>query len=422
MPHIIAEPSANENPPRQEALPADLCVVEHTSLDSLGQLAERWNELGRQVPFRTWEWLSTWWRHYGQLGLRHRKRTRLACLEVRNPEGKVVAIAPWYCSWSAAKGWVIRFLGSGEVCSDYLTVLCEPGWEPQVSAALAGRLAQWAAKPQAPVAAPPSAEGRAGEARTWDLLELDGFDANDRAMQHLAEALRRRRITVHWEPGPSCWRIALPSSWEEYLATQMSRNQRKQLRALERKLVGTGRVEFHHVVDDSDLSAAVQILLDLHQRRQQSLGRPGCFSSGRYTAFHLEVIPAMLRAGRLLMAWITLDGQPVAIEYTLLGDDAIYFYQGGIDPERTDFSPGRVMTMLMLQHVIECGYRAFDFLRGDEGYKAHWRAEPRRSAVLRAVPPRSTARLRYGAWALARRIKRFVWRGRKPVGRGTGGD
>ncbi len=417
MPPTIVEPSAPENRSAQEGSPVDLRVVEHTSLDSLSRLAARWSELGRQVPFRTWEWLSTWWHHYGRPAPKERIAPRLSCLEVCNGQGNTLAIAPWYGRWSPARGWVVRFLGSGEVCSDYLSVLCEPGWEPQVSTLLAEWLVQRAESPRGERQGRPPTTDHSPGIPAWDLLELDGFDAGDQVMRHLAEALRQRGVAVHWEPGPSCWRIVLPDSWEEYLATRMSRNQRKQLRRLERNLVKSGRVTFHHVVHESDLPEATRILVDLHQRRHEFLGRPGCFASPRYTAFHLEVIPAMLRAGRLLMAWSYLDGEPAAIEYTMLGDDAIYFYQGGMDPEKAHASPGRVMTMLMLQHVIECGYRAFDFLRGDETYKAHWRAEPRPSAVLRAVPPRGVARLRYGAWALARGAKRCIRRSLRPLGR-----
>jgi hypothetical protein len=35
-----------------------------------------------------------------------------------------------------------------------------------------------------------------------------------------------------------------------------------------------------------------------------------------------------------------------------------------------------------------------DFLRGDEPYKAHWRAEPRATYDYRVVPNRRLARLR----------------------------
>jgi len=398
---------------------AGLRVVEHTSLRTLAPLVDRWNQLARQVPFRSWEWQSTWWRHYGELSPGYGKRLRLCCLEVRSAEGVTLGIAPWYGAWSPVRGWVLRFLGTGEVCSDYLSVLCQPQQEQAVTAALAGWLVERsgagrhtgarrqqrgaAARKMCGTVCPPSIP-------TWDLLELDGFDQADQTMAHLANALRCRGVGVHWEPGPCCWRIDLPESWEKYLATQMSRNQRKQLRRLERAWVHSGRVKFHHLEHEHELPDVIRMLVDLHQWRHRALGRPGCFASPRFAAFHLEAIPLLFRAGRLLVTWISLDGQPAAIDYAMLGDDAIYFYQAGLDPAKAEASPGRVMTMLTLQHVIECGYRAFDFLRGDEAYKAHWRAKPRPSAVLRAVAPRIGSRLRHALWALARGGKRSTKR------------
>jgi hypothetical protein len=43
---------------------------------------------------------------------------------------------------------------------------------------------------------------------------------------------------------------------------------------------------------------------------------------------------------------------------------------------------------------MEDGHRHMDFLRGDESYKAHWRATPRQTFDCRVVPNRRLARLR----------------------------
>jgi CelD/BcsL family acetyltransferase involved in cellulose biosynthesis len=59
-----------------------------------------------------------------------------------------------------------------------------------------------------------------------------------------------------------------------------------------------------------------------------------------------------------------------------------------------DEEPGRLSTILCLRRAIEEGHQRFDFLRGDEPYKAHWRAEPRTTYDYRVVPNRRLARLR----------------------------
>jgi CelD/BcsL family acetyltransferase involved in cellulose biosynthesis len=85
----------------------------------------------------------------------------------------------------------------------------------------------------------------------------------------------------------------------------------------------------------------------------------------------------MLASGRLRLSWLELDGVPAAAEYHFADQATTYAYQGGVDPDRLADEPGRLSTILFLRAAIEQGHRRVDFLRGDEAYKAHWRAEPR---------------------------------------------
>ena len=38
------------------------------SFEEWSRLAPAWNFLTRQTPFRSWEWLSSWRRHFSDLG------------------------------------------------------------------------------------------------------------------------------------------------------------------------------------------------------------------------------------------------------------------------------------------------------------------------------------------------------------------
>ena len=86
---------------------------------------------------------------------------------------------------------------------------------------------------------------------------------------------------------------------------------------------------------------------------------------------------------------------------TVADGAATYAYQGGVDPERLADEPGRLSTILCLRAAIEEGHRRVDFLRGDEPYKAHWRATPRATYDWRVIPNRRLARLRGRVWNVA---------------------
>jgi CelD/BcsL family acetyltransferase involved in cellulose biosynthesis len=102
----------------------------------------------------------------------------------------------------------------------------------------------------------------------------------------------------------------------------------------------------------------------------------------------------LLKRGELRMSWLELDGSPAAAEYHFADRGATYAYQGGVDPTRLEEEPGRLSTILCLRRAIDEGHGRLDFLRGDEPYKAHWRAEPRATYDYRVVPNRRLARLR----------------------------
>jgi CelD/BcsL family acetyltransferase involved in cellulose biosynthesis len=93
-----------------------------------------------------------------------------------------------------------------------------------------------------------------------------------------------------------------------------------------------------------------------------------------------------------------------------------FAYQAGVNPDMVDDEPGRAITVALIRQAIADGLTAIDFLRGDEPYKAHFRAEPRRSLVIRVVAPRAAARWRNRAWQTGDGIKRLVKAGLETAG------
>ena len=371
-------------------------VVRFSSLEKLEPLAADWDRLARRVPFRSWTWLSRWWRHYGEPFGSRGSRVSLYVLVVYDG-GKLVGIAPWYREDCPCQGRVLRFLGLGEVCSEYLSVLCLPEMEQRVAEALAAWLTP--TDRSGPSVLPSDDQ--------WDLLELSGVDVEDSAVICLTDELEMRRNLVHRSVGWNCWRIALPDSWEEFLAN-LSKNHRKQLRHRQRTILDGRRNVLHSVQQSADLPQAQDVLVDLHQRRRQSQGSQGRFASCRFTAFHDDVMPAMLRAGQLRLAWLEVDGRPVAAEYQLTGNDVVYAYQSGMNPDALDLAPGSLGHLVTLRWAIDGGYRTFDFLRGDEPYKRHWRARPRPTWRFRVVPSQTSARLRHGLWLAGSNVKQWI--------------
>lgn len=370
-------------------------VTHHTDFNTLAPWSHSWNELARGVPFRSWQWLETWWRHYGcQPSGEANSNYELCVLAVWKDDGDLAGIAPWYRLHGRSGARSIRFLGDGEVCSDYLSILCKAADEE----AVAQSLTEWLAA------------ASSDENKRWDRLEIAGVDAADNAVNRLLEKLRASGNQLHHCLPPTSWRINLPATWDEYLM-RLSKPHRNRLRKAHKNYFDNGRVEVQLAATPAELQTNFDTLIQLHQGRWQGRGESGCFASSQFESFHREVSARLFEIGAATVTRVFLDGTPLAADYQLNGDGISYAYQCGIDTTRLQCKPGHLANMAALRRAIAEGRRGYDFLRGDEPYKAHWRAEPRPMLWVRVVPDRPGPRLRHNAWLAARGLKHWIKRG-----------
>jgi CelD/BcsL family acetyltransferase involved in cellulose biosynthesis len=343
---------------------------------------EAWDRLADDCAFRRYSWLSTWWRHYGA----DEERQQLFSIAAYDNGGELLAALPCYLTRGVIQGRALRLLGDGEVCSDHLGLLAQPDHSLAAAEAIAEFL----------VASP-----------DWDVADFQAIDVDDEPTARLMAALAERECQVAHYAGEPCWAIDLPSDWEQFLAMQ-SKSHRKQLRQLERRVLDEGRATWRLVDDATQFDATWETLIDLHQRRRTSLGEPGCFASPVWAAFHRDAARRLLDEGVLRLSWLELNGTPAAAEYHLAGSRTTFAYQGGVDPSRLGAEPGQLSTIRSIQQALAEGHSRFDFLRGAEPYKAHWRAEPRPTWRWQAAAPRRWAKLRRQTWAGGRRAAQLA--------------
>jgi CelD/BcsL family acetyltransferase involved in cellulose biosynthesis len=352
------------------------------NLDELQPHAAAWDALAAGCVFRSWTWQSTWWRHYGKENGGRSLSAYLAFKRVDERPESLIAVLPCYVDATWTEGRVLRLLGDGEVCSDHLGLLAPSNQPSEVLEALATQVFQ---RPD------------------WDLLDFTGVDGDDEPTQTFFKSLELGDCATSQLLGERTWNIDLPSTWDEFLALQ-SKSHRKQLRQMERRVLEVGKAVWRPIDSSIQFGDAWTTLVDLHQRRRKSLGEPGCFASSRWSAFHWDVAQRLLGEGRLRLSTLELDGSPAAAEYHLAGAHATYAYQGGVDPDCLADEPGQLSTICSIKQAIAEGHATFDLLRGDEPYKAHWRATPRQAVRLVAVPPRVWPRLRHQTWRGAKEL------------------
>jgi CelD/BcsL family acetyltransferase involved in cellulose biosynthesis len=365
-------------------------------ISDLARYEQRWNELAVDCPFRSWSWLSTWWKHYGNDQELHvvlvtdqaaARGPDLPCLPLPLEPEKVVAILPAYIETTHAGGRVLRLLGDGEVCSEHLDLLCTASNKADIVKALA--------------------EDLMVRADNWHAIQLTALAESNRNLGLFVEELANRQCHVIRRSGMNLWSITLPATWEEFLVMQ-SKSHRKQLRQLKSRVLETAQARWIEVQDHSSFDRAWEVLIDLHQRRRQSLGEHGCFASPAWANFHREIALEMLAAGRLRLSVLELAGRSIAAEYHLADDTATFAYQGGIDPDHVADEPGQLSLILCLERAISAGHKRFELLRGDEPYKPHWRAQPMATNDVQIISPRAWARWRHYSWSSVRRAGRVI--------------
>ena len=361
-------------------------VIRITSEAELERLRPQWNRLSRGVPFRTWQWLHPWWRHYSE-------GRDLYVLAVYDDNHVLRGVASWFREKTLRNGRILRGLGTGEVCSDYLSLLTELEHTEQVTVAIAHWLTEAARGPS-----PGNVD------HCWDLLELTGVNAKDYTIRQLISHLHQYGHVVYCqEDSEDLWPIELPATWDAYLA-RMSKSHRKKTRKLHRELASSD-ILVHWASTPEEYQIGIQVFIDLHQRRWQALGEAGCFSSQPFLRFICESAICLAADNQLRLYWIEWQGEPVAAEFQLVGDSAIYAYQSGLNPDRLNLSPGKLANIIGIRKAISEGKKQYNFLRGNHPYKKQWRAEPRASLFARIVPPKPLALTRYAAWVATRWTK-----------------
>jgi CelD/BcsL family acetyltransferase involved in cellulose biosynthesis len=376
-----------------------------TNAEQLAAIRPEWNAIAGDNPFLGWDWADTWWRHYES------PTVRLLVLAVRDDTGQLVGLAPWCICHSVTRGRVLKFIGSNEICGDRLTILATG----EHRAAVLQRIAQAL---------------NTELQHQWDLVELTGVELANADIAELATLAQHAGNRTHVRPDLNCWKIALPDSWETYLAG-VSRSRRNRTRKFLKRTIEAGKAEHRVLAAEEDFEAFFRTLVELHQKRRISIGEPGCFASAAYYNFHHEFARRMFAQQKLRLVVLYMQGQPAAVEYGFLGDGTIYHYQCGFDPALADAHPGWISLASTLRWAIEAGYHTLDMLRGDEPYKASFGAQPMPLVQTRIVGCQRSARLRHLAWRTQAAVKRWAretytranrWRGTEIEGHNRQSD
>jgi len=378
----------------------------YRNLDELEGLRAAWDELLSEYPlsstFSTWEWLSCWWQSFGQ-------GRQLLVLALFDEASRLVGLAPLSMSTERFGGLlplrVLRFMGDGSGDSDNLDFPARPGFEQPFAEAVLEYLQQ--------------------QKRQWDLCELNTLPADSPAARWIAECADSREWT-YFEYFSKSSGITLPDTWEKYVE-QLPGEDRKNLVRYERRLKKRYSTRIYRCTKEEDLPICLDALFRLHQGRWLNAGEAGSFSSPERREFYRRLSRCLLNRGWLDLWVLELNGEITAVQFAFRYRDTVFQLQEGYDHNHPSDRAGFVLRAEVLRQLITEKVRRYDFLGGEDAYKARWAALPgtyRRICLARpltaaAMLLRSVdwaersknwlrARLPSSAWGLLHQVNIFV--------------
>ncbi len=111
-------------------------------------------------------------------------------------------------------------------------------------------------------------------------------------------------------------------------------------------------------------------LKQLHTIRWQAKGKTGSFVNGLWEKFHCQLIKTRFSAGEIQLIKIETPKRKIGYVYSFLWRHRVYVLQTGfnIDLPKTG-QPGYISHIMGIQHNQKKGYKIYDLLSEDSGYK-----------------------------------------------------
>jgi CelD/BcsL family acetyltransferase involved in cellulose biosynthesis len=338
---------------------------------SVGAIAEEWERLAETTnaaPFLRPAWTRAWWEAFGG--------GRLEILTLRDHDrgDALVALIPLY-----------QRLGRRLSASNWHT--------PQFGMVAAGHDA--AAELAATLF----------ERRPFEL-SLGFIDASSPELALYRDAASAAGYQVLERTLERSPYVTVTGTWETFARERLSRNRRSQLGRARRRLEREGRVE----LEIADGAERLEDLLTEAFRVEASgwKGAEGTAISSKPQTlrFYQEVARWAAGQGWLRIAFLRLDGHPLATMVLLETGGTLYYLKGGYDPAFERCAPGMVLLSLVIERAFGSGVGRVDLLGGDERYKLAFTSDVSDKRRFQAFAPSPLGLLSRTAFTYGRPVAR----------------
>lgn len=243
----------------------------------------------------------------------------------------------------------------------------------------------------------------------FDQWNLDGFAAADFSafLSDDLQAESRSNASLELSREPTHW-FNLKKTRDD------GKNILSALKSAPRRKVKRSFDAYEEVkVDFSEtLDQAAEIfgeLMELHQARWNSVGKPGSYSSERFVQFHERLLSRLVPQEKMAFIRVRTGATTLGCVQLFIEHGRVLLYQCGWSPTEGTRSPGVVLDYVAMKECFERGYDAYDFLAFATQHKRHLSNECHDMVWARRMHPR----LKFAVLDKARQVKRLLNRNGK---------
>lgn len=276
--------------------------------------------------------------------------------------------------------------------------------------------ANWHSPVFGPVAESPEAE-RELLRRTFALpvrsVDLRLLDASGGTLARALAAAREAGRLVLSRPLTRSPFVTLDGDWDAY-ERGLSRNRRKGVRRRLQGLDAQGAVSFEVANGETRLDALLEEAFAVEASGWKGERGTAMASRSHTRRFYADLARWAARRGWLRLAFLRLDGRPLAFDLAFEHAGTWYSLKAGYELEYRRYAPGVLLTYETLRHAFASGLRRFELLGDVDEFKLGWTRAERvlERAWMRAFATSSAGRAeatlfhaRERARPIARRIR-----------------
>jgi CelD/BcsL family acetyltransferase involved in cellulose biosynthesis len=363
-----------------------------TTVAEFAHLRAEWEHLHDASDagvFLSWAWLYPWYQRIGH-------KRKLHIVTVRNGLGALAGLLPLSIEKRPLLGTRLgpsvrrmSFLGETLVGSDYLDVIAHHDDREGITRRLLEAVRDRGA---------------------WDVLDLNDMDSRSPTLPIIQDVFGHTGYTLEWRNGPVC-------PYEEFQACDTFEAFTKNLGrgdTYKRRRKWLEKQEGYRILRATcphEMELPLAEFFRLHALRWRDDGGSDGITCPEVEIFHRDATSYLAERGNICLYTMMVGDRAVASFYALMHKGKMICYLTGRDPEWQSRSVGTVLVGETFHDALDMGMREYDFLRGEEAYKADWSSQQRSLVSVRIYRPGST-----GAWlskqedalGSARRIARKV--------------